>query len=92
VVLGAGESLRRRPIACIRSQGNVGGSPAHAGASTVLPTLMNAYFVAAAVLTFAVGGAHSVLGEVLIFSRLRAGGLVPTQGGARLREGHVRIL
>jgi hypothetical protein len=53
---------------------------------------MNAYFVAAAVLPFAVGGAHSVLGEVVIFRRLRAGGLVPTQGGALLRERHVRIL
>lgn len=35
---------------------------------------------------------HSVVGEVLIFRRLRSGGIVPTQGGPLLRERHVRIL
>lgn len=53
---------------------------------------MNAYFVAAAVLTFAVGAVHSVLGEVLIFRRLRTRGIVPTEGGTLLRQRHVRIL
>ncbi len=53
---------------------------------------MNRYFVAAAVLAFLVGLAHSVLGEKLIFRRLREGGLVPTNGGKLLGQGHVRIL
>jgi len=53
---------------------------------------MNAYFVAAAVLTFAVGAVHSVLGEVLIFRRLRAGGFVPIEGGTLLRRRHLGIL
>jgi hypothetical protein len=57
---------------------------------------MNTFFVAAALLAFAVGLIHSVMGEVLIFQRLRAGeqgrGLVPTHGGPLLRERHVRIL
>lgn len=39
-----------------------------------------------------VGIAHSVLGEVLIFNRLRGGYVVPTEGGSLLRERHVRIL
>jgi hypothetical protein len=53
---------------------------------------MNFYFVAAASLAFVVGLVHSVLGEVMIFSRLREQGLVPTNGGALLRESNVRIL
>ncbi|TMC91015.1 MAG: hypothetical protein E6J11_20685 [Chloroflexi bacterium] len=53
---------------------------------------MNRYFIAAAVLAFLVGLAHSVLGEKLIFRRLREGGLVPTNGGKVLDQGHVRIL
>ena len=53
---------------------------------------MNWYFVAAAVLTFAVGIVHSVLGERLIFRRMRAIGFVPTNGGQVLHESHVRIL
>jgi len=53
---------------------------------------MNLYFVAAAALAFLVGLAHSVLGERLIFRRLRQGGWVPTNGGELLGEGHVRIL
>ncbi len=39
-----------------------------------------------------VGLAHSILGERLVFSRMRAAGLVPTQGGTVLLERHVRIL
>lgn len=36
---------------------------------------------------------HSVLGERLIFRRLRAAGAwIPTEGGSALREPHVRIL
>jgi hypothetical protein len=53
---------------------------------------MNLYFVAAAALAFLVGLAHSVLGERLIFHRLRQGSLVPTNGGTLLGERHVRIL
>lgn len=53
---------------------------------------MNSYFAAAGVLAFLVGLAHSVLGEILIFRRMRKGGLVPTDGGSLLEERHVRIL
>ena len=54
---------------------------------------MNWYFVAAAVLTFVVGLVHSVLGERLIFRRMRSTGcFIPTEGGQVLREPHVRIL
>lgn len=53
---------------------------------------MNAYFASAAALAFIVGLVHSVLGEVLIFRRLRADGIVPTYGGNALEERHVRIL
>lgn len=52
---------------------------------------MNGYFVAAAAVAFAVGLIHSVLGEKLIFSRMRSSGFVPVEGGA-LRERHLRIL
>ncbi len=53
---------------------------------------MNDYFVAAAALAFLVGIIHSVLGEILIFRRLRTGGVVPTNGSTLLDERHVRIL
>ncbi len=53
---------------------------------------MNSYFVAAGSLAFLVGLVHSVFGEVLVFRRMRQGGLIPTEGGAILREQHVRIL
>jgi hypothetical protein len=52
---------------------------------------MNTLHVAAA-LSFATGLAHSVLGEVLIFQRLRRGTVVPTHGGHALGGRHVRIL
>jgi len=52
---------------------------------------MNTLHVAAA-LSFATGLAHSVLGEVLIFQRLRRGTVVPTHGGNALGQRHVRIL
>ena len=35
---------------------------------------------------------HSVLGERLLFARLRWGTWIPTEGGVLLREPHVRIL
>lgn len=53
---------------------------------------MNAWLLAAAALAFATGLAHTVMGEMLIFQRLRRGSVVPTFGGEVLREGHVRIL
>jgi hypothetical protein len=53
---------------------------------------MNWYFVAAGILSFAIGLVHSVLGESLIFRRMRASGFIPTNGGQVLREPHVRIL
>ena len=53
---------------------------------------MNTYLAAAAGLAFLVGLVHSVLGERLIFSRMRQGQLIPTNGGSVLRRPHVRIL
>ena len=53
---------------------------------------MNSYFLAAAALALSVGLIHSVLGEFLIFQRMRKSGLVPTDGGSVLQERHVRIL
>lgn len=53
---------------------------------------MNTYLVAAAGLAALVGLVHSVLGERLVFSRMRQGQLVPTNGGTVLRQPHVRIL
>jgi hypothetical protein len=53
---------------------------------------MNTYFLAAGVLAFLVGLAHSVLGERLIFRRMRSSGIIPTEGRPILREQHVRIL
>lgn len=46
----------------------------------------------AGIVAILVGLAHTVLGEILIFRRLRQGGVVPTQGQPVLRERHVRIL
>lgn len=53
---------------------------------------MNTYFLAAGLLTFLIGLVHSVLGEWMIFRRMRQGGFIPTEGGSVLREPHVRIL
>jgi hypothetical protein len=53
---------------------------------------MNTYFLAAGVLTFVIGLVHSVLGETMIFRRMRLQGIIPTNGGSVLREPHVRIL
>jgi hypothetical protein len=54
---------------------------------------MNGYLVAAAAIAFVVGLVHSVLGEMLVFQRLRRPGhLVTTQGRPLLGEGHVRIV
>ena len=53
---------------------------------------MNRYFLAASALAMVVGLAHTVLGEQLIFRRLRTGGVIPTDGGNLLAERHIRIL
>jgi hypothetical protein len=53
---------------------------------------MNHAFSSAAALAVATGLAHTVIGEILIFRRMRRGTFVPTFGGDVLRERHVRIL
>jgi hypothetical protein len=53
---------------------------------------MQPLLLAAGLLAIAVGLAHSVLGEVLIFRSLRSAGIVPTVGTPLLHERHVRIL
>ena len=53
---------------------------------------MNKYLAAAGALAFFVGFAHSVLGERMIFRRMRSGSVVPTNGGKIIGEGHVRII
>ena len=54
--------------------------------------MINPWFLSGGILMIIVCLVHSVLGERLIFRRLRAGGLIPTDGGNRLYESHVRIL
>ncbi len=53
---------------------------------------MNYWLLAAAALLFLVGLVHSVMGERLIFRRLRGTGFIPTDGGTILREHYVRIV
>lgn len=53
---------------------------------------MNSYLVGASLLIALVALVHTVLGELLIFRRLRLVGIVPTNGGDILKERHVRIL
>ena len=53
---------------------------------------MQTYFLSAGIVALLTGAVHSVLGEILIFHPLREGGLIPTRGGALLRERNVRIL
>ena len=54
---------------------------------------MNWYFASAGALMIVIGAIHSLLGERLIFRRMRAVGvMIPTNGGQLLREPHVRIL
>lgn len=51
---------------------------------------MNLWLFCAGILLALVGIVHSVLGERLIFRRLRGKGIVPTGGGSHLREPHLR--
>ena len=53
---------------------------------------MKSYLLSAGVLAFVVGCIYSVLGERLIFCRMRTRGFIPTNGRQLLRESHVRIL
>jgi len=53
---------------------------------------MNSFLIAAGCLTIIVGLIHSVMGEILIFRRMRQSGWIPTQGGSVLKERHVRII
>ncbi len=57
-----------------------------------MPPVFNGWFSIAAGLAVSVGATHSVLGEVLIFSGLRHGGIVPTGARSGLLERQVRIL
>ena len=60
--------------------------------TTALKIEMNPYLLSAGVLAILVGLVHSILGEKLIFKRLRQGRLIPTNGGNILHEKHIRIL
>ena len=54
---------------------------------------MNSYFIAAAVLASVVGLMHSILGEMMIFRRMRKPGrIIPSDGGMLLLGSNVRIL
>lgn len=53
---------------------------------------MNSLLLAASLLLCTIGLVHSVLGERLVFRRLRRGTIVPAHGGDVLLERHVRIL
>ncbi len=50
------------------------------------------YLHAAAILLASIGLVHSIGGEMLIFRRLRRGGMVPTLAPSPLRVRHLRIL
>lgn len=52
----------------------------------------NWYLAAAGTLTFAIGLVHSLLGERLIFQRVRSAGFIPANGGTVPREPHIGIL
>ncbi|MCR2806852.1 hypothetical protein [Paenibacillus soyae] len=53
---------------------------------------MNGFFFSASIIAFAVGLIHTVLGEMLIFRKMRRNSFIPTNGGSVLRESNVRIL
>lgn len=53
---------------------------------------MSPWLVSAAALVFAIGMAHSWLGERRIFRHLRRGGIVPSGGQPVLRDFQTRIL
>ena len=53
---------------------------------------MQPYLIAAAVVAVLVGVVHSVLGEFLIFKKLRSSGLVPKESALPLQSRNIRIL
>lgn len=53
---------------------------------------MNGFIFSASIVTFVVGLIHTVLGEILIFRKMKRSGFIPTDGGSVLRESNVRIL
>jgi hypothetical protein len=53
---------------------------------------MNITLFAAGILSIIVGLVHSILGEFLIFKKLRDGTVIPTMATAPLREKNIRIL
>ena len=53
---------------------------------------MEFYLFAAGCLIIVLGLIHSVMGEFLIFQRMRQGGVIPINGQPVLKERHVRIL
>ena len=53
---------------------------------------MNLWLILSAITTVVVAVAHSVLGELLIFRKLRNGGIVPTKGQGAIRSSHIRII
>lgn len=53
---------------------------------------MQTYFLSAAIVSVVVAIVHSVLGELLIFKKLRRSGLVPTEAAPPLQSRNIRIL
>ncbi len=53
---------------------------------------MRSYLLAAAVVAVIVGIVHSLLGEALIFRKLRSGTVVPDHSAPPLQERNIRIL
>ncbi len=53
---------------------------------------MESYLFVAGCLSLALGVIHSVMGEILIFRRMRQGRIIPANGHPVLKERHVRIL
>ncbi len=53
---------------------------------------MNVYLLCASILTVLIGLVHSYLGEHLIFSKLRAEGLIPTKVMPPMSESNIRII
>lgn len=54
--------------------------------------MSSSLLLAAAIVFACVGAAHSAIGEVLIFHRVRSAGWLPTDNAPPLRGRHIRIL
>jgi len=53
---------------------------------------MQTFYLIAGIIALTTCLVHSVLGEILIFSKLRNGGIVPTMAAPPLRGRHIRII